>query len=66
MNEDQKKTATEVIAKVDQSGDWGAPVVTELKAFTNFFAADEDHQDYLSKRPDGYNCHIRHPYDLGE
>ena len=66
MNEDQKKIATEVIKKVDQSGEWGASVVTELKAFTNFFAADEAHQDYLTKRPDGYNCHIRHPYDFGE
>lgn len=33
------------------------PVVTEIEPLRNFFPADEYHQDYLDKHPDGY-CHL--------
>lgn len=41
----------------------GAPLVVELMPLRNFYAAEEYHQDYLDKNPDGY-CHI--PYSLME
>ena len=34
-----------------------SPMVVELEPLTNFFAAEEYHQDYLKKNPAGY-CHI--------
>lgn len=39
------------------------PVVTEIEPLRNFFPADEYHQDYLDKHPDGY-CHL--PLELFE
>lgn len=35
----------------------GVPLVVELKPLRNFFPAEERHQDYLDKNPDGY-CHL--------
>ncbi|MCR5326648.1 MAG: peptide-methionine (S)-S-oxide reductase MsrA [Bacteroidales bacterium] len=35
----------------------GVPLVVELKPLRNFYAAEERHQDYLDKNPDGY-CHL--------
>ena len=39
------------------------PLVTEIAPLRNFFPADEYHQDYLDKHPDGY-CHL--PLELFE
>lgn len=33
------------------------PIVTEVEKLKNFYAAEEYHQKYLGKNPDGY-CHI--------
>jgi peptide methionine sulfoxide reductase msrA/msrB len=38
-----------------------APVVIEVAKLENFYKAEENHQDYLNKNPDGY-CHL--PQDL--
>ena len=35
----------------------GVPLVVELEPLRNFFPAEERHQDYLDKNPDGY-CHL--------
>ena len=35
----------------------GAPLVVELEPLQNFYPAEERHQDYLEKNPDGY-CHL--------
>lgn len=57
LNEAQKIAAEKVKASVDQSKKWSKPVVTEITAATEFFAAEECHQDYLQKNPNGYTCH---------
>jgi methionine-S-sulfoxide reductase len=36
---------------------WSRPIVTEVVPFTNFYEAEDFHQDYLQRRPDGYTCH---------
>jgi len=36
---------------------WSRPIVTEVVPFTNFFEAEDYHQDYLQRKPDGYTCH---------
>lgn len=33
------------------------PVVTTLEPFTAFYRAEDYHQDYLQKNPNGYTCH---------
>lgn len=66
INDEQKRMAEAVIKTVDASGEWKAKVVTELSPFKEFFRAEEYHQKYLVKNPNGYTCHVRRPYKLGE
>lgn len=36
---------------------WDKPIVVEVKRLDNYYPAEEYHQDYLQKNPNGY-CHI--------
>jgi methionine-S-sulfoxide reductase len=36
---------------------WSRPIVTEVVPFTNFYEAEDFHQDYLQHNPHGYTCH---------
>ena len=56
--EQQRVAAEKVRAKVNQSGKWKDPVVTEITKAAEFYPAEGDHQDYLQKNPGGYNCHF--------
>ncbi len=53
----QKEIAEKIKEKVDKSGKWKKPVVTQIVEFKKFYAAEDYHQDYLQKNPDGYTCH---------
>lgn len=66
LNEEQKKSAEEVIKTVDASLELKAKVVTELIAFKEFYRAEDYHQKYLIKHPHGYTCHFKRPLKLGE
>ncbi|MCM2304476.1 MAG: peptide-methionine (S)-S-oxide reductase, partial [Elusimicrobia bacterium] len=33
----------------------------EVKKADQYWKAEEDHQDYLQKRPEGYTCHFLRP-----
>lgn len=48
-NEEQHKTALEVKAGLDKSGAFNAPIVTEITPFTNFYKAEDYHQDYYNQ-----------------
>lgn len=63
---EQRHVAERVKHAVDMSGEWGAPVVTEITAWRGFYPAEEKHQKYLMHFPDGYTCHFRRNVDLGE
>ena len=56
-NEEEKAVAEEMMAIVNASGRWQNPVVTTLEPFTTFWPAEDYHQDYLVKNPNGYTCH---------
>jgi peptide methionine sulfoxide reductase msrA/msrB len=56
--EDQRRTAEAVKARVDASGKWKRPVVTEITPAGDFWTAEDYHQDYLQKNPGGYTCHF--------
>ena len=66
VDEEQLKIAHEVINTVNVSGDWQAPVVTEIVPFREFSPAEEYHQQYLIKHPGGYTCHYIRHLALGE
>lgn len=53
----QREVAERVKQRVDASGVWHAPIVTEILPATTFTRAEEFHQRYLEKNPDGYTCH---------
>lgn len=36
---------------------WPRPIVTEVVPFSNFYEAEDYHQDYLQRYPNGYTCH---------
>lgn len=48
-------TIKEVFDEVQRG--YSAPLAVEVEPIRNFFPADESHQDYLDKHPDGY-CHL--------
>jgi methionine-S-sulfoxide reductase len=54
----QRRIAERVKARVDASGAWKRPVVTEIVPAKAFWTAEEYHQDYLQKHPGGYTCHF--------
>ena len=53
----QRQTAERVKERVQASGKWRGPIVTEIAPATDFWQAEEYHQDYLQKNPGGYSCH---------
>ena len=55
---EQRKVAEEVKARVDKSGKWKRPVVTEIVEAGPFTLAEDYHQKYLVKHPGGYSCHF--------
>lgn len=60
-NEGQKKEAESFKAALNQKGGWGKPLVTEIVPAGEYWLAEEDHQDYLERIPNGYTCHFMRP-----
>jgi len=54
-NAEQKKKAEEYKAKLDKSGAYDKPIVTEISRYAAFYAAEDYHQDY-------YRLHGSQPY----
>jgi peptide-methionine (S)-S-oxide reductase len=52
---EQKKKAEEYKSKLDKSGAYNNPIVTEITPFSHFYAAENYHQDY-------YRLHGSQPY----
>lgn len=55
---DQKETAEKIKERVDKSGAWKKPSVTQVLKLETFWSAEDYHQDYLQKNPGGYTCHF--------
>ena len=53
-DDDQKKTAEASIKQLEDSGRYNRPIVTELREFTNFYIAEDYHQDYYKISPVNY------------
>ncbi len=60
-NEEQKATAESLIKEMDASGVWPGKIVTEVAPVADFWDAEEEHQAYLQKHPNGYTCHYVRP-----
>ena len=61
-NDEQKKLAEEYKEKLDKSGAWDKPIVTEIVPFTNFYKAEDYHQSYYDNNPNqGYCAYVIAP-----
>ncbi|MFY0595167.1 MAG: peptide-methionine (S)-S-oxide reductase MsrA [Cognatishimia sp.] len=58
VDETQKAVAEDTIADVNASGLWPGKVATELAPVSDFWEAEDYHQDYLEKNQGGYTCHF--------
>lgn len=54
-NEIQKQKAEEKIREWQKK--WKKKIVTQVIKASDFYPAEEYHQDYLQKNPGGYTCH---------
>lgn len=61
MNEEQEKTARELIGELEASGIFSGSIKTEVVKASTFWNAEKEHQDYLVKHPGGYTCHWVRP-----
>jgi peptide-methionine (S)-S-oxide reductase len=61
LDDTQKETANALITEMTESKKWPGQIVTEVVKATDFWNAEEEHQDYLQKHPYGYTCHYIRP-----
>ena len=61
LDEKQKETAETLIREMEASGKWPGKIITEVVPATDFWNAEEEHQNYLLKNPYGYTCHYVRP-----
>lgn len=52
-DEDQKNTAQQVKSKLDKSGKFANPIVTEITEFDCFYHAEDYHQKYFKNKTTG-------------
>ena len=61
-NDEQKKKAEYYKTELDKSGAWDKPIVTQIVPFTNFYPAEDYHQDYFANNPNqGYCAYVIGP-----
>lgn len=61
VDDAQKEMAIDTIKDVEASGLWPGKVVTEVTPVSDFWEAEDYHQDYLEKNKGGYTCHFARP-----
>ena len=61
LDEKQKETATKLIEEMTASKIWPGAIVTQVVPASAFWVAEEYHQNYLQKYPNGYTCHYVRP-----
>ena len=57
-NDEQKKLAEQYKTELDKSGAWGDPIVTEISPLTNYFPAEDYHQEYFENNPEQQYCNF--------
>lgn len=55
-SEDQKETALDVIDEIENEGIYDDPIVTEVTEFSNFYPAEDYHQNYFENNPSQPYC----------
>jgi peptide methionine sulfoxide reductase msrA/msrB len=55
-NEAQRQRAEDIKRRLDASGAWDNPIVTEISPIMNYFPAEDYHQNYFRMNPDQAYC----------
>lgn len=55
-NKEQKERAEYFKSELDKSGAWDNPIVTEISPLTEFYPAEDYHQDYYENNPSQGYC----------
>jgi len=55
-NDEQRKLAEHYKKKLNESGAFRGPIVTEITAYKNFYPAEKYHQDYFAQNPNQPYC----------
>ncbi|TKG89615.1 peptide-methionine (S)-S-oxide reductase [Puteibacter caeruleilacunae] len=57
-NEEQKKLAEKYMKKLDESGAYDDPIVTEISAFDKFYVAEDYHTNYYNNNKNQGYCRV--------
>ncbi|MFW9916498.1 MAG: peptide-methionine (S)-S-oxide reductase MsrA [Candidatus Thorarchaeota archaeon] len=57
-SEEQKATVERIKAKLDAADIWNEPIVTEIVPFSEFFPAEDYHQNFFIKNPNQGYCRL--------
>ncbi|HUY33717.1 MAG TPA: peptide-methionine (S)-S-oxide reductase MsrA [Pirellulales bacterium] len=55
-NDEQRRVAEHIKRKLDESGGLGRPIVTEIAPFSQFYPAEDYHQNYFADNPQRPYC----------
>ncbi len=55
-SDEQKRIAEEVIAEITAEAIYDDPIVTEVTAYSNFYPAEDYHQEYFANNPNQPYC----------
>jgi peptide-methionine (S)-S-oxide reductase len=58
QNPEQKAVAEQLIAELNSEHIWDKPIVTQVASFTEFFPAEDYHQEYFARNPDQGYCQV--------
>ncbi len=56
MNENQKRSALEIISEMEREKVYDKPIVTSVENYMNFYPAEEYHRRYFEKNPEQGYC----------
>jgi peptide-methionine (S)-S-oxide reductase len=54
----QKEIAEQAIREIEEAGIWNLPIVTEITPFSNFYPAEDYHQEYFANHPNQPYCQV--------
>jgi peptide-methionine (S)-S-oxide reductase len=57
-NNSQRESAERILDEVAAEKIWADPIVTQIEPFTEFFIAEQYHQDYFKRNPEQGYCQV--------
>lgn len=57
-SKEQEETTRSLITDLDKAGIWNNPIVTTLEAFSEFYSAEQYHQEYFENNPNQGYCRL--------